>query len=94
MDTPRDLLKAKISRSEDWCEGWGEGGGWVRQRLISEFVNSFGQGNLELSGKSQGISEISGCGIRGSDSQREDRIRFIFPARELSDIYPYTLLSL
>ena len=21
MDTPRDLLKAKINRSEDWCEG-------------------------------------------------------------------------
>ena len=63
--------------------GWGEGGGWVHQRLISEFVNSFGQGNLQLSGKCQGISETSGCGIHGSDSQSEDRIRFIFPARVL-----------
>ena len=69
-------------------------GGWVRQRLISEFVNQFGQGNLQLSGKCQGISETSGFGIHGSDSQSEDRIRFIFPARGLSHIYPYTLLSI
>ena len=34
------------------------------------------------------------CGIHGSDSQWEDRIRFIFPARGLSYIYPYTLLSI
>ena len=72
----------------------GGGGGWVRQKLFFEFVNSFGQGNLHLWGKSQGISETSGCGIHGSDSQSEDRIRFIFPARGLSHIYPYTLLSL
>ena len=66
-------------------------GGLSRQRLISEFGNSFGQGNLHLSGKNLGNSETSGCGIHGSDSQWEDRIRFIFPARGLS---PYTLLFL
>ena len=73
--------------------GVGGGGGWVHQRLISEFVNSFGQGNLQLSEKSRWISETSGCGIHGWDSQSEDRIRF-FPARRFSHIYPYTLLSL
>ena len=71
--------------------GVGEGGGWVRQRLISEFVNSFGRGNLQLWGKSQGISETSGCGIHGWDSQLDNRLRFNLSARELSHMYPYTL---
>ena len=66
-------------------------GGWVHQRLISEFVNSFGRGNLELWEKSQGISETSGCGIHGWDSQLDNRLRFNLPARALSHIYPYTL---
>ena len=85
------MQKSVVERIVVRGGGWG---GWVHQRLISEFVNSLGQGNLQLSGKCQGISETSGCGIHGSDSQSEERIRFIFPARGLNHIYPYTLLSI
>ena len=83
--------KQKSIAARTDVRGRGGGGGWVHQRLISEFVNSFGRGNLQLWEKSQGISETSGCGIHGWDSQLDNRLRFNLPARELSHIYPYTL---